>query len=450
MNLVIAVLGGVVFMWLLLYKPSYALIIFFTLTIAAVNFELPSTSVRVRPLLGAMLLLRSMFHQDVKPLGFLQLPLYRMLLAFFAYILLLSWGNETLYSDIARLLLLSVVTAYLAYYAFALSKDATPVKVSIAIAGLICFSDLVYTYALVGNFPVQRVHNLFFPNSLELEELNDTNHNFYGFICGIAFVSLLSDYINNTSPWKKFTLILLPLMMMGVLMSTSRSTLLGLIIAIIFIMYRGMGDRVSRKRTVGMLTVSGAITGVVLFLFIALQSFFELDSAFINNISFRLVEEPVAVLRKNLGYSYNVQDLDAMDWRKESASLAWEAYGRLPLKDQILGVGIGGYLQRNLGHNGLNPHNGILYILLECGLAGFILYFTMIWQMMKTAFRRKPLSPMVLVIVFIMFYSLGQNEELISATAMLFISTLIIENKEEITTAMGRFKPTGKKELSVV
>jgi O-antigen ligase len=373
-----------------------------------------------------------------------------MLLAFFAYVLLLSWGNETLYSDNARLLLLSVVTGYLAYYGFMLNKEATLVKVSIVLAAMICFTDLVYTYAFVGNFPVQRVYHLFFPNNLELEELNDTNHNFYGFICGIGFVSLLSDYINHTSPWKKVTLILLPVMIMGVLMSTSRSTLLGLMIAVVFIMYRGLKNPLSRKRSAGVLTVAGVITGVMLFLFIALQSFFELDSAFIDNISFRLVEEPVAVIRKNLGYSYNVQNLDAMDWRKESASLALEAYGRLPLKDQILGVGIGGYLQRNLGHNGLNPHNGILYILVESGLVGFMLYFTMLWQLLKTAFKRKPLSPLVLVIIFIIFYSLGQNEELISATAILFVSTLIIENRQEAAVVIRRFKPTGKKELSIV
>jgi hypothetical protein len=434
MNLLIVVIGGAAFLYLLLYKPAYALIIFFTMTIAAVNFEIPGTGVKIRPLLGGLLVLRSAFHSRLLPIDFVRIPAYRLMIAYFAYILILSWGKETLQGEITRLLLLSVVTAYLGYYAFKLENNAGVLKASIIFSGLVCLADLVYTYKYIGHFPVERVYHLLFPNYNELEELNDTNHNFYGFICGISLVLLLSEYLNARSRWARASLFLMPLMLMGVLMSTSRSTLLGLLVAAAYLIFRGFRDPVSRKRTAAMLTFSGVILGVVLFAFITLQSFFDLDSEFLDNISFRLVEEPVAVVRKNLGYEYNVQNLDAMDWRQESAAIAWEAYGRLPVGEQLTGVGIGGYLKRNLGQNGLNPHNGILYILLESGLIGFLLYFSMVWIVTRDAFRFKPVSALVLVLVFIIFYSLGQNEELISATAMLFISSLAAENyalKEE-------------------
>jgi O-antigen ligase len=99
----------------------------------------------------------------------------------------------------------------------------------------------------------------------------------------------------------------------------------------------------------------------------------------------------------------------------------------LPLQEQFFGIGIGGYLQRNLGRNGLNPHNGILYLLLETGIFGFCQYLVIIGWVVYRNFILKYMSSIFLVLIFIIFYSLGQNAELISATAILFISVLIAE-----------------------
>lgn len=410
-------------MILLVNKPDWLLLIFFTLTISAINFDLPLGNIRYRPLLGILLLARSLIDKRMSVFTILDNVGFRLILLFFLYIILLSWGKDTLQPEIFRLLLLSIVTAYLGLYTFSIHNSPFILETAIVLSGIICLADLVYTYKVIGNFPVQRIYYLFFPNTTVMEEMNDTNHNFYGFICGIGFVMLFSQFIWGGGIWGKWTYVIMPLLFLGVLMSTSRSTLLGLIIASFYIMYKGAQNSESRQKVYSTFAVMGVITGSVLFLFIALQSFFDLDNSFLSNISFRLIEEPVAVIRKNLGLSYNVQNLDAMDWRKESAGLAWDAFTRLSVFEQISGVGIGGYLQRNLGQNGLNPHNGVLYILLESGLIGFILYFSFFIMAAKAGLNNQ-LSPLLLVLIFILFYSLGQNEELISATAMLFISTL--------------------------
>lgn len=408
---------------LLFNKTEWLLLLFFTLTISAINFELPLGNIRYRPLLGFLLLARSLVDDRMDVFKVFTNNGFKLVLLFFTYILLLSWGKGTLQPEVFRLLLLSIFTAYLGVYAYTVKSSTEILETAIVLSGIICLSDLTYTYKVIGNFPVQRIYYLFFPNASTLEELNDTNHNFYGFICGIGFVMLFSKFIWGKTVWGKWSVILMPLLFLGVLMSTSRSTLLGLIIASAFILYIGARNIETRKRVYSTLGVMGFLTGGILFLFIALQSFFELDSAFLSNISFRLIEEPVAVIRKNIGLSYNVQNLDAMDWRKESAGLAWDAYTRLSVFEQLSGVGIGGYLQRNLGQNGLNPHNGVLYILLESGLVGFIIYFSFFIMAARSGLING-ISPLFLVLVFILFYSLGQNEELISATAMLFISTL--------------------------
>lgn len=417
---------------LLIQKPEWLLLIYFALTISAVNFDLPIGNIRYRPILAILLFSRSFMDDRMQVLQFFQRAGYRLIFMFFLYIILLSWGKDTLRPDVLRLVLLSIMTAYLGFYAYSIKQSTQIIEAAIVVSGIICLADLVYTYKVIGNFPVQRIYYLFFPNAALMEEMNDTNHNFYGFICGIGFVMLFARYIWGGSNWGKWSFFIMPLLFLGVLMSTSRSSLLGLVFAILFILYTGARQEETKRKVFTTVGVMGISVGAILFLFIMLQSFFDLDSVFLSNISFRLVEEPIAVIRKNLGLSYNVQNLDAMDWRSESAGLAWDAYTRLSIYEQLSGVGIGGYLQRNLGQNGLNPHNGILYILLEAGLIGSILYGALFYLSVQSGLQ-KGITPMLLVLIFILFYSLGQNEELISATAMLFISTLFAGNIQKPT-----------------
>jgi hypothetical protein len=409
---------------LLIKKPVWLLLLFFTLTISAINFDLPLGNIRYRPLLAILLVARSFFTPGLDTFRILGNTGMKWIFLFFLYIIMLSWGNDTLKPDIFRLIMLSVITAYLGCYAYTIRQNTAILETAILLSGMICFSDLLYTYKIIGNFPVQRLYYLFFPNSSILEEINDTNHNFYGFICGIGFILLFSRFIWAGDRWSNYLFLLLHLLFLGVLMSTSRSTIFGLIIASSIILYIGSRNPILSGKVYTTLGIMGVIIAGILFLFLSLSSFLDLDYSFISNITYRLVEEPVAVIRKYMGLSYNVQNLDAMDWRKESASIAWEAYLRFPIRDQLMGVGIGGYLQRNLGQNGLNPHNGLLYILVESGLIGFIMYLYIFIQAIFSGIRSN-FSPLFLVLFFILFYSFGQNEELISATAMLFISTLI-------------------------
>ncbi|MFN6337057.1 MAG: O-antigen ligase family protein [Sphingobacteriales bacterium] len=409
---------------ILIKKPEWLLLLFFTLTISAINFDLPLGNIRYRPLLAILLVARSFFTPGLDTFRMLGNTGMKWIFLFFLYIIMLSWGNDTLKPDIFRLIMLSVITAYLGCYAYTIRQNTAILETAILLSGMICFSDLLYTYKIIGNFPVQRLYYLFFPNSSILEEINDTNHNFYGFICGIGFILLFSRFIWDGDRWSNYLFLLLPLLFLGVLMSTSRSTIFGLIIASSIILYIGSRNPILSGKVYTTLGIMGVIIVGILFLFLSLSSFLDLDYSFISNITYRLVEEPVAVIRKYMGLSYNVQNLDAMDWRKESASIAWEAYLRFPIREQLMGVGIGGYLQRNLGQNGLNPHNGLLYILVESGLIGFIMYLYIFIQAIFSGIRSN-FSPLFLVLFFILFYSFGQNEELISATAMLFISTLI-------------------------
>jgi hypothetical protein len=345
--------------------------------------------------------------------------------------LLLSWGTGSLNSDGISFLMLSIITGYLGYYSFSLKGNAYYIKVSLIFAGILCFADLVYTYTLFGTFPVQRISNFFIQNTIDSTE-EMANHNFFGFICGITFVLILSDYINNRLVSKIF-IYFLPVMFLGVIMSTSRSTFLGLIVVIIILIVSSGKDPANTKRTYRILGLTLGIIALVLIGFVSAQSLLNLDSTFIDNLTSRLMEEPIAVMRKNLGYSYNINDLDSFDWREQSAGIAFQVFQDLPFREQFFGIGIGAYLQRNLGHNGLNPHNGILYLLLETGIFGFCQYATVVLGILFKCVVTKSISSIFLVLIFIIFYSLGQNAELISATAILFITALIAENTKPLT-----------------
>jgi O-antigen ligase len=223
-------------------------------------------------------------------------------------------------------------------------------------------------------------------------------------------------------------MLLLPCMFVGVLMSTSRSSLLALIIISILIVFNGL-RRIEYRRKVyriGSFALVASIVGILLFSTVGM--YFKLDNKFADEVVLRLTEEPIAMIQKALGYNYDVQNLGSMDWREEASSDAFAAYSSLKFSEQMKGIGQGGFLERNLG-NGLNPHNGILLILIEAGLIGLIIYSILMGRVIIEAIRAKIFSPSFAVVGFILVYGIGQNEEITSITMFLFVVTLIAETR---------------------
>lgn len=419
------------FLYVLVKRPELIAILFFTLTIADLNIELPGLPVKIRAIIGVILFAYILFQKNrtnYRP--FILIPEIQGILCIIAYFYIISWGNDSLDPEITKTLLLSIITVYLGYHFYSMYSDYVILKISLYISGAICFADLVYTYLFIGTFPVQRILSVYLKTDAEGNfEIEEINHNFFGCICGICFLVLLNDYIINKIK-NRFLLLLLPIFFIGVLMSTSRSTLFAIIVISIILVINSFKNAEHAKRTYKILTLSAAIITAAVVSFVSFKNLMNLDSKFLDNITLRMTEEPVAVIRKRLGYSYNIQDLDAMDWREEAAKIAYSVYTKLPLKDQIFGIGKGAYLKRNLGHNDLNPHNGILLILLETGLIGLISYSTLIAIILGKSLKYK-FTSLFLVLVFMIFYSIGQNEEITGATTFLFMSTLIGENENK-------------------
>lgn len=442
--IIIVILGGALFMYGLYYKPEYIAALLFMLIVANINIDLNGLPLNTRAIVTLALFGRILM--DKKSLQDYPLFVRNSLVVFFfifnAYILFISFGQDLFTMDLFKLAFSNFLCVFIAYHYFFKEKGARMIKLGMTLSGIICFADLAYTYIAFGTFPVQRLCFLFTSNPVEGVDPNDVfnspiNHNFFGQICGMGFVYAITDFVKNKSN-DKFMLLILPFMFMGVLMSTSRSALLGMLLVSLLVMMTSMSMGEERKKVfrIVVFIVGAAFAGIILFSI--LGTYIHIDSSFLEHVVYRLTDEPIAMIKRAMGQNYNIQNLDSMDWREEAAANAFNAFMDLPVREQFFGIGSGGFIARDLGH-GLNPHNGILLILIEDGIVGFMMYLLIIFGVIIQALRLRNISPSLAVVVFILIYGVGQNEELTSVTTFLFVFTVIAENQFLIAENKRKF-----------
>jgi O-Antigen ligase len=433
LNTLLLLIAGGIFLYLLIYKPEIIAVLFFTITIADINAEVPGLPLNARAVIGLALLVRALIpEKGLKYPSFFSTNA-KYIIFFLVYGVMITIAYDLVDLNFIKTYALTAVSAYCGYYYFCKKGDFTYLKLSVILAGIICFADLTYSYAVIGHFPVQRIYlallkvPVLYTDNGDIVEI--INHNFYGLICGISFVLLINEYINKRNSGK-YILILLPLMFLGVLMSTSRSSLLGIIGISIFLIGWQLRSKQSSRKALKLITLAVSILFLSLFLFATVQQVFDLKSEFMENITQRLVDEPVAVFYKHMGFNYNAQSLDALEWRGEASSDAYEAYLNLKPVEQVFGIGFWGFVVRNLGRNNLPPHNGMLLLLIENGLVGLFLYFLLVFSIIRDSLKKqKNISPLITILIFIIIYCIGQNGELTSSITFLFVVSLIAENK---------------------
>jgi len=425
------ILAGGLFAYILYTKPEYIAILLFTLVIANINIDISALPLNSRAIITLALFGRILIDKSPRSdyPSFLNVSSVKLLIIFLLYILLGSFSQGLFTIELVKQDISIVLSTFCVFYYFLKEKNADLLKVAMIASGLLCFADLVYTYMVYGTFPVQRIYVLLTggPADSSAVDYSEINHNFYGQICGMGFIYLFADFIKNHRA-NMLNILLLPVMFLGVLMSTSRSALLGILLVFILVILKGIAGKEQIKRVYRVVSFSiGSVAGIFI-LFMTVSTYFDMDSEFLDSITSRLIDEPVAVVNKALGNSYNINNLSSMDWRGEAAADAYAAYMKLDFNEQFFGIGNGGFIARDMGH-GLNPHNGILLILIENGLLGFIIYLIIIAGTFVQALSLKNVSPALAVLAFIIIYGLGQNQELTSITTFLFVYTVVAENQ---------------------
>lgn len=435
--ILILLFGAAVFFYLLVYRQEVFAAALFTLIIADVNIDIPGSPLNSRALMTIALFGRIMLdreHRNTYPV-FASRPSVFFFFLYMGLTLFISYAYDLYTFDLLKVVISTILATYCAYHFYFKVGNTFVIKAAIIASGLICFADLAYTYGVFGSFPVRRLSNLITGKEIEVDPnnilLSDSNHNFFGQVCGMAFVFVFADIIKNPRA-HKYEIILIPVMLLGVVMSTSRSALMSLIVVAVIIGFSSFRYQEQRKKVIRITVfmTGAALTAMLLFSTIAMS--LNLDSKFVDELVNRLAEEPIAIIQKAMGQSYNVQNLGSMDWRKEAAAEAYNNYTRLELKEQFFGIGEGGYIQRNLGH-GLNTHNGVLLILVQYGIFGFLVYLFSIGTALVPAVIRKNVTASFGVILFILLYGVGQNQEMTSVTTFLFVVHLVAENENAKT-----------------
>lgn len=425
----LAILGAAM-AYFLVKKPEIVAMILFSLIIARMNIDLNGLPLNGRALLTLALFGRIMIDKEGQQQykNFLTVPWAFLLILFILYVLFISFWQGLFDISMLKELASSILSAYCCFHYFFKKNAPEQLKVALIVAGVICFADLAYTYTVFGSFPVRRVYFQYagVPPDITDEELTMlTNHNFFGQICGMTFVFILCDFVRHRNA-NRYLIALLPFMFLGVLMSTSRSSLLSLLTMTFFIFMTGVRyvDQKKKILRISLFSITAIITGILLFTLFG--SLLNLETNFVDEIVFRMTEEPVAMIKKALGQNYNIQNLGSMDWREESSSNAYAAYFNLPVNEQLFGIGMGGFEFRNLGQ-GYNAHNALLLILIENGVVGLMLFLILTGGVLIRAAMKRNFSAAFVTIVFIIIYGLGQNRELTSSTTYLFVFTLVAE-----------------------
>ena len=419
MKIIILIGGGIFFLYALFKKPDLLALLLFTLVVADINFDLPG-GLPLRTTITLLLFIRIYGEQSSSGYpGFFSNSLTWHLVFFVAYISLVSMMNGLLDTALLKEFLLSCVSASLAYYYYFKKNGHSLLKNAMILGGLICLADLAYTYAIYGGFPVVRIYYAFTPRF----EYN--NHNFFGYICGTCFVFLLSDYLTSKTT-NKYTLWLMPPMFLGVLLSTSRGALVAMIIMTVFLLGKGLISKTKGKRATKILSITVVCIILAIFILPIATSVLGIKSEFLETITTRLIEEPLAMINKMMGNSYKAESMETVEWREEASNLAYNYYMNLPSNNQATGIGYGGFLARDIGH-GFDAHNGILLLFIETGFVGFLIYFSLVISFWMKIRSLKLSSPAFNSIVFIILYVTSHNKEITSFFAFLIMGSLIAE-----------------------
>jgi hypothetical protein len=408
------------FIYALLKKPEWVAVLLFTCIIADINFDMKGIPLNFRAFCTAVLFARVIVDKTVIPgPSFLATAYSKYVIVFVVYVLFVTFENHLLTPDIIKEYFWTVISAYLGYYFYMRTGSYRIFRLAIIIAGFSCLGDLAWTYVQGSGLIIQRLYFSFTP------AYNVVNHNFFGYICAITFVFLIADYMTE-SGHNKYNLIMMPFMFLGVLLSTSRSALLMLILVAMALIIRGITSRKNSRKSVKLVMISVSCIVMAFSLFSIITTLFSIKSEFIETISARLIEEPLAIFNRAMGNAYKVDALDSMDWRAEASEIAYNTYMKILLPDeQIMGIGHNGFMARNYGYMGIyDAHNGILLSLIEFGLIGSLIYWSLLFSFFRRYWSQGLFSPFIICMIWLIMYITSHNRELTSIFVFLMMGTM--------------------------
>ena len=133
-------------MYVLVTKPEIIAVLFFTITIADVNFELGGLPLNARALIGIALFGRTIVApRNELQAGFLFNSKILLIIVFTIYTFIVTAFHDLVTAAFIKQSFLTLIAVYCGYYYYMKRGDMLYLKISLILAGFICFFDLAYT-----------------------------------------------------------------------------------------------------------------------------------------------------------------------------------------------------------------------------------------------------------------------------------------------------------------
>lgn len=453
-----AVIGFLLITFIIIEKPYFLVGILVFMMIYIFNLNIPGP-LDARGLLLLIVFVR-LFIFDKYNLELTTQNLFRNKYFYFITIFIIINAVITyLYStsglkEPLKLLLLNLISFMMGYFILHNSEGRKAFTFGIVSAGFISVIDLVMHYwqfgGISGELTLYRTLDLI-STGTDLR----INHNFPGLLSGTAFIYVY--LFQNKMKWTRwFTIPLMIILGTGVFLSTSRSTILSIIIVMFIINLSSNSFKVNLKR----IMITATMFIVVYSSFYFVYNIFLKTASSKDNLAdviyYRLYDEPAQMFggghKKFDKYSGKI-DEGGLVFRMDKAKHDIGKFTNRGFVDQVFGLGKGGYkkigqriylYEENYSYV-LAPHNGYVMILIEHGFLGLILFFIFAFGLSIKSLKINKSTNMDLPIVYIFIalaiYSIGQNSELTSTLSYLMLGGMIAnvenpnddENEEEST-----------------
>ncbi len=344
-----------------------------------------------------------------------------------------------------RDIVISLIMMYIGFITAKNEEGRKAIVLGILAAGLISTMDLLYTFFISKH----DINTIKLPDLVLLGKRTLINHNYPGYLAGMGMIFVYLAW--NRENTRKFWILALGMfLMMGVIISTSRSTLISLVL-IIFVMtlFEPHLKHYLRRILVG----TGAILFILISFYFIYNSFMSgrASSYYIDKMYWRFYEEPLILIKGDMA------KYDKWTGEKIEGSIAFRAkrwhddyikFLRLDWLSKLIGLGPGGHLEiaervyfKKSGNVRLwlAPHNGYLIILLERGLIGLTFFIIISFVISVAAIKITKYNdakyPLIYLVIFILFYGFAQNSELTDA----FTFTILGANMGMIVSTKFNF-----------
>lgn len=410
-----------VLLFVIYQKPYWGSAICLVLFFSGLNVELSNSFLNLRAILTFAVFLRlSAKKYNHYFFQIFRNQWYTLLLIFFSYAFFCDLlFTELTFFDVFKTFILNIFLCYIGVKTYLYNRKI--VEYAIILSGFICLIDLLYTFIVFDSFPIRRISTFY------LGYEKESNHNFFGMVCGLACIISWLKFIKEKEKYMRIALLgSIFAMSLGVIISTSRSAVLGLIGVFLIFSLRKNGF----YKTIFVCFIMIMFT---IFTYLLIDGFAN-GTQFQIKLKERFIEEPLTAIYSSQGKRYSQETHGSGEWREESAINGLNVFLQFPLNEKLFGIGTGGYVIRNYSE-GLQPHNGYLLLFIERGLIGGLIFCALLFSLIKYYSKIKPNSINMLLIVFMLFYSLPQNSELTSGLMVLLIGSEIAER----FTLTGRF-----------